>query len=970
MNHNLEHKVIDSDVLFNVDPFTRKITSEDSQKNIIMQGDHSCERFTFKIPRFIEGHDMSECNVVQVCYINAENKKKDNKYITGVYLVNDVELDEGNECLTCSWLISSNATKYAGTLSFMVRLSCLTGTNVDYRWNSDIYSNIYVSESLSSDLAFEVEHVDAIEQWKESVMMELNAYADSVLTTKVAIAKGDLKEDFDAQIFEMDSNLHKRIDDLTSSVDAEIDSFEEHVNENLDTFDTILKTEITNMDGEIDTLKARMDTFTSLPEGSTAGDAELMDIRVGADGATYESAGAAVRGQFDDTRLTFDNSVGVVHYDKGHFTESYVELDGRIMAGNIVGENVYLSDVIERFAHGSVGAKTYKIDVSNFKSIKIPVFLTSAEYGNIFFDENDKLVRGFVNDKYPTGTIVDVRVPDGAAYLMLTISASITGDWYFEGYKNLRDLNITTNDVRFCGEERVATLIPVNAAPLEFGKVGTGSYIKIDVTGYTAVEFPAFISSGNLGTVFVDESNNYISGYSGTVEGEKTLLVPASAKYILVGLGTALTSGERDYVIKLLTGVPGQVIMDREDAVKEFVVDEISKVTAEPPANLVLCSAKPYLRDSKVPYNEGYLFHTWDDNSLWYGKNYDDVSYFGTPNFVPKFRTLAMSPTDGRIISVPRNERGSLAIFDGSVTTVLFQNADVKPMGWLYNSGVEFIKDADGQEWCIFAEYSQSISTATGGFNVWRGKYPYTSEDDWSKVFYQAYANDSGVDRSEAITHFHMVRRDPWTNYLYLTSGDDSDLSKWWYSKDYGASWTLLTTGETSGYEEHICRCINFIFTDKYVYFATDKGSNHCLNQIERGEDGILLVSSRKKLCDLPEGQATNFICHVESPHGIFMYDRIDIGYEDYYDNDLHVQFYSLVTNKLETITILPLSKDNTSRWGGHRGAYYTDYTTSDEYRPAMGFCPTSVNIFELACENISRIGTVYYETSGVVKHT
>lgn len=124
-----EHDVYDTGAHFEIDAITREITYTGDDKVIVIQGDHNSQILSFKMPRYIDGHDTKLCDTVHVRYQNGENLVK--------YKVKDLEVSaEDEEIVTFSWKLSRYATEYLGEIKFSVVFACSSVEDYDYVWGT------------------------------------------------------------------------------------------------------------------------------------------------------------------------------------------------------------------------------------------------------------------------------------------------------------------------------------------------------------------------------------------------------------------------------------------------------------------------------------------------------------------------------------------------------------------------------------------------------------------------------------------------------------------------------------------------------------------------------------------------------------------------------------------------------------------------------------------------------------------
>ena len=163
----MTHKdiIIDSDAFFEIDTNTRQIQNKTPSKITLMQNDHNSERFTFSIARYVEGHDMAMSTKAEVHFINTDGANQS----TGVYPIDDLRVDEADDSkVVCSWLISRAATKYNGSLTFLIRFICLDedGTTITYAWSTAEFSALSIGKGMDNSGTIQTNYSDVIERWK------------------------------------------------------------------------------------------------------------------------------------------------------------------------------------------------------------------------------------------------------------------------------------------------------------------------------------------------------------------------------------------------------------------------------------------------------------------------------------------------------------------------------------------------------------------------------------------------------------------------------------------------------------------------------------------------------------------------------------------------------------------------------------------------------------------------------------
>ena len=168
------HGVLEDDSRFVIDADTRDRTYVGEKEILLVQNDHNSERCTFAIPKDVDGHDMSKCNIIRIHFVNISSEDSSNSN-PGLYEVDMSEygpIEDDASMLSFSWLIPNDATKLVGTLNFVIEFICRNSENkVEYSWHTGVYTGGIIQQGIdNSNLILSSDkYYDTLNTWLSQI---------------------------------------------------------------------------------------------------------------------------------------------------------------------------------------------------------------------------------------------------------------------------------------------------------------------------------------------------------------------------------------------------------------------------------------------------------------------------------------------------------------------------------------------------------------------------------------------------------------------------------------------------------------------------------------------------------------------------------------------------------------------------------------------------------------------------------
>ena len=336
----------------------------------------------------------------------------------------------------------------------------------------------------------------------------------------------------------------QNIENLTTQTGANTSAIalEKTQRQQADSAETLAREQADNL------LSARMDTFTQLPSGSTSGDAELIDIRVGADGVTYPTAGDAVRGQVTNLKDDLEDTEDTLYDSKLISNIPVIYKDGFTVgsSGTFAANDAYDCYIVD--------TRRYKtLCISGSNSNICAYFASVPVVGSVAVD----------NTRHLGVQMGEVTVPDNCNYMSIsilkTIGAEVTAsngivtvgetvetmqtdvdslkDISIEGYtKNYLPVDVTRHDnkvVTNAGAEITLNNWEYIEAPCQAGD-------KFRITGYASTMIRLYTVVDNNGLVidnYPSTNNVAVYSYEYTVpSGAAKIYVNANKTYLSAAL--------------------------------------------------------------------------------------------------------------------------------------------------------------------------------------------------------------------------------------------------------------------------------------------------------------------------------------------------------------------------------------------------------------------------------------------------